>query len=190
MTELEKMQRAKMYIDNLANGIDPITGTPVPEADTVNNIRISRCLFYVSDILRQIIDNKGVIGKAKTRKLPFFLSAEDVEKFPISDTPISISEITRRLNDLADLNVYKKLKHSDITGWLITIGVLEAKNLPDGKSIKRPTAQGIELGISTEKRTGRNGEYTGVFYNKAAQQFILDNFEAVLASLHSKADAQ
>lgn len=136
MTELEKMQRAKMYVDNLANGIDPINGTPVPEADTVNNIRISRCLFYVSDILRQIIDNKGVIGKAKTRKMPFFLSAEDVEKFPVSDTPISISEITRRLNDLADLNVYKKLKHSDITGWLINDWGIRSEK-PAGRKINQ-----------------------------------------------------
>ena len=59
MTELEKMQRAKMYIDKMANGINPIDDTAAPENDVINNVRISRCFFYVSDILRQVIENGG-----------------------------------------------------------------------------------------------------------------------------------
>ena len=55
MTELEKMQRAKMYIDKLANGINPIDDAAAPENDVINNVRLSRCFFYVSDILRQVI---------------------------------------------------------------------------------------------------------------------------------------
>ena len=45
MTELEIMQRAKAYIDQLANGINPIDGTSVADSDVINNVRISRCLF-------------------------------------------------------------------------------------------------------------------------------------------------
>lgn len=33
MTELEIMQRAKAYIDQLANGINPIDGTSVADSD-------------------------------------------------------------------------------------------------------------------------------------------------------------
>ena len=40
MTELEKMKRAKMYMEKLANGINPIDDSPVPDGDTVNNVRI------------------------------------------------------------------------------------------------------------------------------------------------------
>lgn len=43
MTELEKMQRAKMYIDKLANGINPIDDAAAPENDVINNVRLSRC---------------------------------------------------------------------------------------------------------------------------------------------------
>ena len=38
MTELEIMQRAKMYIDKLAQGIDPITDREVPEDSVLNNV--------------------------------------------------------------------------------------------------------------------------------------------------------
>ena len=54
MTELETIARAKMYIDKLANGINPLDDTAVAENDVVNNVRISRCLFFVSDTLRSI----------------------------------------------------------------------------------------------------------------------------------------
>ena len=40
MTELENMQLAKAYIDDLANGTNPINNIPVADSDVINNIRI------------------------------------------------------------------------------------------------------------------------------------------------------
>lgn len=190
MTELEKMQRAKMYIDKLATGINPLNDLPAAESDVINNIRISRCLFYVSDILRQVIESNGVQGKEKSTKKPFFLSVDSRKLFSFSATPISISEITKRINDLVDVDTYKKLKHTDITSWLIEINALEVCSTADGTTVKRPTEQGKALGISTEKRIGRNGEYTGVYYNCEAQQFILDNIDTVIATISDKSAAK
>lgn len=55
MTELEKIERAKMYMDKLANGINPIDDTMAPDDDLINNVRLSRCFFFVSDVLRQVM---------------------------------------------------------------------------------------------------------------------------------------
>ena len=186
MTELEKMQRAKMYIDKLANGINPLNDLPAAESDVINNIRISRCLFYVSDILRQVIESNGVQSKEKSGKKPFFLSVDSRKQFSFSATPMSISEITKRINDLVNVDRYKKLKHTDITSWLIEINALEGCSTADGTTVKRPTEQGKALGISTEKRNGRNGEYTVVLYNQETQQFILDNLDTVIATISDK----
>ena len=80
MTELEKMKRAKMYIDDLANGIDPLTGQVVSDTDIINNVRITRCLFYVSGILKKVIDNDGEVScvRVKQGKKEFF-SLTDTE---------------------------------------------------------------------------------------------------------------
>ncbi len=51
MTELEKIEYAKSFIDKLANGINPIDDTPVKDDDAINNVRLSRCFFFVSDVL-------------------------------------------------------------------------------------------------------------------------------------------
>ena len=47
MTELEKIAYAKSFIDKLANGINPLDDTPIPDDDIANNVRLSRCFFYV-----------------------------------------------------------------------------------------------------------------------------------------------
>ncbi|MBQ9769560.1 MAG: hypothetical protein IJW27_05085, partial [Clostridia bacterium] len=63
MTELEKIEYAKTFIDKLANGINPLDDSVINEEDIVNNVRLSRCFFFVSDILRQVIDNGGINNK-------------------------------------------------------------------------------------------------------------------------------
>lgn len=181
MTELEIMQRAKAYIDQLANGINPIDGTCVADSDVINNVRISRCLFYVSDILKRVIDNGGSISKKKVAKGPFFLSSEAVNGFRFSKAPITVSEIVKRINSLADSERCCQLKLASVTTWLIEIGALEVITTADGKNTKLPTAQGTELGILTEKRMGQRGEYTVIVYNIEAQRFIIDNIEAIIA---------
>ena len=62
MTELERIAYAKSFIDKLANGINPLEDTPIPEDDIVNNVRLSRCFFYVSDLLRQVYDDRSVLA--------------------------------------------------------------------------------------------------------------------------------
>lgn len=180
MTELEKMQRAKMYIDKLANGINPIDDTVAPENDVINNVRLSRCFFYVSDILRQVIENGGTVKSARRiQKSPFYLTDEQRNQYILSNKPLSISEATEHLNSVANLNNCKRLNCTSITNWLVSIGALEILNDFNGKAKKYPTEQGKKLGISLETRTGMNGEYQVVVYNREAQQFIVDNIDAI-----------
>ena len=54
MTEMERIGLARTYIEKLANGVNPLTDQEIPENDSINNVRISRCLFYVADVLKQV----------------------------------------------------------------------------------------------------------------------------------------
>ena len=185
MTELEKIEYAKSFIDKLANGINPIDDTVIKEDDVINNIRISRCFFYVSDILRQVIDNGG-INKKKSNSVRFELSAKQLLNFQYSDSPIAISEIAKRLNSLMNDENMRKISHRDLTNWLLSIDMLFEYSTFDGKTYKRPTEQGSGIGISTEVRTGHRGEYTVTVYNREAQTFIIDNLDAIVALKYSK----
>ena len=183
MTELEIMQHAKGYLDKLAKGIDPLTGREVPEDDVINNVRISRCLFYVSDVLRQVIENGGVISALpkKGELAPYALPCEERSRYTFGEWPLSASQIAQRLNKLVDLSTVLKLKTTSITKFLLQSGLLFEEEGSGGSKNKRPTEAGRKLGITTAQRTGLNGDYTAVVYDRQAQQFILDNLDAIIA---------
>jgi len=189
MTEIDKLKRAQFIIEKLANGIDPITEKLVPEDDTVNNVKISRCFFYVSDILNKLINEKenrefntieDVYFSPKLSKLHFSLTREQILRLKTSQKPISCSEIARYLNSIIDQSKMEKISENAISKWLINIGVLVIIQDSKGRNRKRPTQQGQDLGITLERREGQNGLYNVVVYNEEAQQFIYDNLDAII----------
>ena len=182
MTELEKIAYAKSFIDKLANGINPLDDTPIPDDDIANNVRLSRCFFYVSDILRQVYENGGVTKPKRTPKIPFAVTLEQLEKFEYSAEPIAVSEIAKRIYAMADNENMEKVSYRQINQWLLNIGMLYLHDFGGQKPVKRPTEEGNQIGITVETRIGRYGEYQVVLYNEEAQRFILDNLEAVVAT--------
>lgn len=186
MTQQELVQRAKEYMDALANGIDPITGRELPQDTVLNQPRMIRCFFYVSDILRQVVENSGQVGGQRAgKKIPFALSMEQRDSLPFSSTPLPISKFTDLLNGMTDLNAMKRLSATTVTAWLMEKGFLALLELPDGRHSKRPTPQGEQIGLSTEQRQGAAGPYIVVLYNEAAQHFIVDNLDDIL-NYHGK----
>ena len=179
MTELEKIAYAKSFIDKLANGINPLDDTPIPDNDIANNVRLSRCFFYVSDILRQVYENGGVTKPKRAPKIPFAVTLEQLEKFEYSAEPIPVSEIAKRIYAMADNENMEKVSYRQINQWLLNIGLLYLHDFGGKKPVKRPTEEGKQIGITVETRMGRYGEYQVVLYNEGAQRFILDNLEAV-----------
>ena len=169
----ELLTRARDYVTSLANGINPLNGETLPETDITNNIKISRCLFYVSTILDDVITNTKVI------KEPFKISRENLEKFEYSNEGISVTEITARINSLIDTNVMQALKVTDITRWFESIGFL-TKTTIDNRAQKMPTNLGREMGLFTESRQGLYRNYEAVLYKRKMQEFIIDNFESLI----------
>lgn len=176
MTELETMQRAKMYLDKLARGIDPITDKEVPEDSVLNQVRICRCLHYVSGVLEQVIANGGAIGE----KAPFTISRERMQMVHISEHPIRISDFTENINRAAADPSRKKLKATDITNWLLEQGYLQKELGPDGKQRRAPTELGQRWGITAQMQQGPNGYYLSISYDSNAQRLILDHLEEIL----------
>ena len=131
MTELETMIRAESYIRKMADGI-------------------TRCLYYVSDILRQVIDNDGVIKKksgGSGKKAEFFITDEQRAALTEFDRPAYASELADKINAVTEINNCKKFAAKWVTEYFVSIGLL----CIDDDS-KRATEAGAELGIISEKR--------------------------------------
>ena len=183
MTEIEIIARAQMYLEKLANGVNPLTDEEVAENDVVNNVRISRCLYYVTGILKQITTT----GSFEIQKSEFSLSAQQLKRFAYSQTPLTVSEITKRLNELVNPLQCSTLKNGVITEWLTEIGML-TNVIINNKSKKRVTDNGRSVGIISEQRVNQQGStYEAISYNLNAQHFIIDNIHTIIELNKKKA---
>ena len=133
MTELETIERAKMYLDKLANGIDPITDLPVPDGEVINQVRISRCLFFASDVLRRVLENGGVQVQKGSKKVPFTITQEQLSSVQFSKDPLRITELCQRITDATGQAEMTRLSPSIVLNWLEGLGMLEKKLNAEGK---------------------------------------------------------
>ena len=180
MTELETMRRAKAYMDKLAQGIDPVTGREVPGDSVLNDVRLARCFFYVSDVLGHAIARGGAVG-GRQKLAPFSITAEQLARVPVTQEPVRISQLVERISMAVGDPQMRKLSTTVVTDWLMAKGFLEKQTGPDGKGSRVPTQNGLMIGLSIQTRMGQYGEYRAVLYNPAAQQFVLDHLMDILA---------
>ena len=173
MTEIEIAKRAKMYMDQLAQGIDPISCQELPHDSALNNVRLARCFFYVSGILEQVIRNGGYVGTVS--KTGFSITPEQLAKVQISPTPIRITEFAEAVLQAVGTANMKRPNAVKITNWLTENGFLKKEAMPDGKSRRVPTDHGRRLGITAQLRQSPDGEYLAIYYDANAQRFLLDH---------------
>lgn len=177
MTELDTMKRAQMYVQKMAEGINPLTDEAIEDSDMVNNVRISRCLYYVSDILKQVIANNGVVGSKPSSNIPFFITDEQRAQLVPFGRPVFAKELVEKINEITAENRCKKFAARWITEYFVSLGMLE--EVYNGKTA---TESGKEFGIITESRISMRGsEYPVNKYTPDAQRFILDNLDVILA---------
>ena len=195
MTELEKIAYAKSFIDKLANGINPLDDTPIPKGDIANNVRLSRCFFYVSSILQREIDReqrkvpkekRKAAKEKKQERLPFTITQEQLKDFGYSPNPLSAAAVARKINWLVRDDIEQKkierLSYRKITQWLLNIGMIEYREWENGKMKRFPTEEGEKIGLVLADcdNYGRRAPVT--YYTEDAQRFIIDNIDAVIAT--------
>lgn len=188
MTDLEKIAYAKSFIDKLANGINPLDDTPIPENDIANHVRLSRCFFYVSSILQKEIDREcRKHSKAnKPETLPFSIKQEQLNGFEYSPNPISATAVSRKINWLVREDIeqkkIKKLSYRQIIQWLMNIGMIEYRECENGKFKRFPTAEGEGIGLVLMFWDNDERQSPVIYFTEEAQRFIIDNIEAVIAT--------
>ena len=185
MTELEKIIYTKGFIDKLANGINPIDGTPVPDSDILNNVRISRCLFYVSELLERNIEleRKHERREQKKSRTEIYVTPDMLANFIPSEKPVSATVLAKNINETLktyiEENNTTKLSYRKIIQFLVNLGMIEYKDIGNGKKKRVPTEAGEEIGLSLVVWNNYGRLINAIFYNESAQRFIVDNIEAV-----------
>ena len=162
------------WISKLADGMNPIDDSVLPDSDIVNNIQVSRCLFYVSDLLEDMA--RGAMGKKsskKQQKLEFHLTPEMASNVHIAETT-RIRMFVEEINKVIPENM-KPLSAPRVTQWLVSVGYLEEKVRDDGHKYRAPTELGNSIGITSYWIDAPQGLYLAVSYDVNAQHFLLEN---------------
>lgn len=187
MTDLEKIQYTKNFIDKLANGINPLDDSPIPDGDLFNNIRISRCMFYVSSILGKVIEEgSNYLNKNKSNVVvDFTIGEKDLEKYHYSESPIPISTITKKINEEILWDTPNKIDYKTIQNWLIINNYLQIVVDITGHNKTVETKNGLLIGIFSEIRENNGRTYKVILYNKDAQAFIIKSLNEIIKNRHS-----
>lgn len=167
----KKLDIAIDLINKLANGVNPLNGSILPDSDIVNNVHVSRCLFFVANLLDDVGKKKSTT--AKQHDLEFQLTPELAAKVNITERT-GIAMFVKEINKLIPENM-KPLAAPKVTQWLVSAGYLEELERSDGHKYKTPTELGASIGLSSAWREGTQGQYLAIFYDAHAQRFILDN---------------
>ena len=178
MTELEKIAYTKAFVDKLAEGINPMTEAPIPAEELLNQPRVAGCMRYLSELLDTIIRNGGIGKVEKTR--PFAIDPARLAELRYAPVPISAREITRKLDELTGDPLMKSVSAQAIHRWLLQSGYLYVDESNPQDPRKLPTEAGRRLGILTEQRQGREGEYVAVLFNESAQRYIIAHLPDIL----------
>lgn len=182
MEHLERLQRAQLYMDQLAQGIDPLTGRELPKDTLLNQPQLIRCFFFVANILKDDVARLEQAGRPKGKKIPeFYLTPDERSRVPISETPVTGSVLVQAINETVNVEApRKRLTLSPITAWLMKNGFLQEVETAPGKRRKTVTPQSALVGIEEGERWSASGIYPCVLYTADAQNFVLDHMQDIM----------
>ena len=58
--DLNRLKTAITYAERIADGKNPVTNAPAREEDVINNPNVIRCMFFIRDVLRQVVSAGGI----------------------------------------------------------------------------------------------------------------------------------
>lgn len=97
----EKLQQAKMFMDYLVNGVDPVSNTDA-DANTLHNEQVIACFRYISDVLaRNIYEAENNTKHSNTN---FYITEEQCAELNVYPYNCKVSELANEINRVTELN--------------------------------------------------------------------------------------
>lgn len=178
MIDVAKTRSAKEWILKLANGINPLNDAPLDATDIVNDVHISRCLFYVAEVLDSPLRTHAPRQK-KRYDIDFCLSKENAKSVLLVERT-GIANFIREINKVIPQNM-RPVTIPQVSKWLVDEGYLTEIISTEGKKNKQATNKGNVQGIVSDWQRRTDGNtYLATSYNLKAQKFILANINSIV----------
>lgn len=126
-----------------------------------------------------VSEEAGNSRRPKSHKEPF--PYEILKQFQYLEDK-TISHLVDQIHAPIDGQDIKKISPQTITSWLKSAGYLTVEFCDEVRQESTvPTEKGRALGIYSEIRTYGARSYVTVIYNRQAQEFLVEHFEAIVS---------
>lgn len=185
MTEYTKLEQMKTYLEQLVQGIDPISGKKMDEDAVLTQTELTECFSYLSTVVTHVMrtggTQQGALSTPPVATKTFAFTAEDLKKVPLSKHPITLTEFCKIISTAIKSQSMKSLEVNRISEWLLSAGYLENVLQSNNKFIKLATTKGNHVGITVVQKTNEYGtSFPMNIYDQQAQQFILNHLSSTL----------
>ena len=108
LLKFKKIYRAKNYMDDMRQGIDPVSKLPVPADSVIRQEKIINCFTFISALLDEMLNSfeceQGAASDvpqegSKPKKVPFHLQDSQISQIKMSRSPLAVSTFTKRINE-------------------------------------------------------------------------------------------
>lgn len=208
MNKRQVIQHAKNYLDMLAAGTDPISKESIGGDSVASRPQMQKCFQFVSDILREVLENNGLVlldaedASPQTpasvpvtvngnsyelvrKKAAFSITTEQRREVLISRLPITPNEFLKNVNRMVNPSAMEKLSITSVNAWLRKGGyIAEGKTQTViNKTVWKPTHFAEEIGISEmDVSDAKTGEIKRqLMFSARAQEYLLEHLEEITA---------
>ena len=196
MEKIELVERAKMYLKLLGDGIHPVTGDVIPGDSAFMDEKVKRCFSFISQILDEYIElsekvEKLESGKEKTiivasKKQEFSITQEQCDSIRLSKKPITVLSFMKNINSVIDSDSMEKLTSTRINKWLTNRGLVTTSKVQTmvSKTVYKPSDFATQIGIIEEETVDKkSGELkTQLKLGESAQLFIIENLGDIVST--------
>jgi len=180
--EFEKIQKARLVLQKIANGINPINGEKIEEESFLNDPRIIRCFYFVAEVLDNVTRGVYSSKRSEPRSRVFVITSEQKSKVRFPEGKIGVNEFSRCVNMCIDLNQSKRLTGVEINKRLKAMGILSEETTETGKTRTVINDNSINYGFESQRKSYNGVEYDMVVINDKGKKYLLDNIEVIMGA--------
>lgn len=194
MEKKQLVERAKMYLQLLENGVHPVTGSEIRDDSALMDEKVKKCFSFIIQTLDEYLELSEKVEKLEKekeentvlvqKKQDFSITREQCESITLSKQPVSILAFMKNINSVINTDAMEKLTSTRLTKWLSKRGYISASKVPTvvNKTVYAVSEAAVKLGITEEQTVdAKSGEVkTQVKLGESAQMFILENMEDII----------
>lgn len=182
MNTQAQLNNAYLIVDNMSQGLEPISGNPYTESSVLNSPEVIRSMFFLKEVLEKI-SQYGYPGEkiSNSKAVPEF-PHEIKERFKFTAST-TITHLLTDFYSLADNPNVKRVSAKAVLDWLVLGGYLEVKHDDEiNIDYKAVTEKGTGFGLKNKKViNGYSGRsYISVIFSKSAQEYLAANMDKVI----------